>query len=85
MCMCHRVADKKYAIACNEIAEPNSKYITVDDTLKNIRQYVLEFILANHSLDCPICDQVWSHQVAGCCNRLRQPQASYCVFLGRGV
>ena len=58
MCMCHRVADKKYAIACNEIVEPNTKYITVDDTLKNIRQYVLEFMLANHSLDCPICDQV---------------------------
>uniref|UniRef100_UPI002FE4FA7E NDUFS1a n=1 Tax=Euglena gracilis TaxID=3039 RepID=UPI002FE4FA7E len=57
MCMCHRVSDKKYAIACNEIAEPNAKYITVDDNLKNIRQYILEFILANHSLDCPICDQ----------------------------
>lgn len=57
MCMVLRVADKKYTIACNEIVEPNSKYITVDDTLKNIRQFMLEFILANHSLDCPICDQ----------------------------
>lgn len=57
MCMILRVPDKKYTIGCNEIAEPNTKYVTLDDTLKNIRQFMLEFILANHSLDCPICDQ----------------------------
>eukprot|EP00906_Rhabdomonas_costata_P022313 RCo032243 len=57
MCMVLRVADKKYTIACNEMVEPNSRYVTLDDTIKNIRQYMLEFTLANHSLDCPICDQ----------------------------
>eukprot|EP00994_Dinema_validum_P008300 NODE_744_length_1374_cov_107.080000_g546_i0.p1 GENE.NODE_744_length_1374_cov_107.080000_g546_i0~~NODE_744_length_1374_cov_107.080000_g546_i0.p1 ORF type:complete len:396 (+),score=58.94 NODE_744_length_1374_cov_107.080000_g546_i0:56-1243(+) len=57
MCMILRVPDKKYTIACNEIAEPNTKYVTLDETLKNIRQFMLEFILSNHSLDCPICDQ----------------------------
>ena len=47
----------KLAIACyTRVAEGMVVRTTSDNALKG-RQDVLEFLLANHPLDCPVCDQ----------------------------
>lgn len=41
---------------CCAISE-NISIITNNKRIKEARESVLEFILINHPLDCPICDQ----------------------------
>ena len=49
--------DKQPLAACiNEIAE-NMNIWTISPATKKTREIVLEMILRNHPLDCPICDQ----------------------------
>ncbi len=62
------------AISCaNTIAE-NMGIRTTGDLVEKCREGVMEFLLINHPLDCPICDQ------AGEC-RLQEQSVGY----GRGV
>jgi NADH-quinone oxidoreductase subunit G len=43
--------------ACHSEAGDGMVIYTSNDRVKKIRQSVLEFILLNHPVDCPICDQ----------------------------
>jgi NADH-quinone oxidoreductase subunit G len=45
------------AIACATPVSPGLEIYTNTPTVKQMRQGVLEFLLINHPLDCPICDQ----------------------------
>ncbi len=45
------------AIGCGTNAAPNMHVKTDSDMVKECREGVTEFLLANHPLDCPICDQ----------------------------
>lgn len=45
------------AIACATPVGPNMEIYTQTDGVKQMREGVLEFLLINHPLDCPICDQ----------------------------
>jgi NADH-quinone oxidoreductase subunit G len=45
------------AIACATPIAPGMEIYTETPTVKLMRQGVLEFLLINHPLDCPICDQ----------------------------
>ena len=45
------------AIACATPASPNMEIYTTTPAVKAMREGVLEFLLINHPLDCPICDQ----------------------------
>jgi len=45
------------AIACATPVSPGMEIYTSTPTVKQMRQGVLEFLLINHPLDCPICDQ----------------------------
>jgi NADH-quinone oxidoreductase subunit G len=45
------------AIACATPVSPGMEIYTDTPTVKAMRQGVLEFLLINHPLDCPICDQ----------------------------
>ena len=45
------------AIACATPITPGMEIYTDTPTVKQMRQGVLEFLLINHPLDCPICDQ----------------------------
>jgi NADH-quinone oxidoreductase subunit G len=45
------------AIACATPISPGMEIYTDTPTVKAMRQGVLEFLLINHPLDCPICDQ----------------------------
>ncbi len=45
------------AIACGTNASPNMHIKTKSKMVTDAREGVTEFLLANHPLDCPICDQ----------------------------
>ena len=45
------------AIACATPDSPGMEIYTNTPAVKQMRQGVLEFLLINHPLDCPICDQ----------------------------
>ena len=47
----------KPAIACGTRVAENMHVITDSDEVRRCRESVLEFILLNHPLDCPICDK----------------------------
>src|SRR5271157_1738803 len=61
------------AIACATSAAPGLHVRTTSPLVKDCREGVMEFLLINHPLDCPICDQ------AGEC-KLQEQSAGY----GRG-
>jgi NADH-quinone oxidoreductase subunit G len=61
------------AIACATNAAPGLHVRTTTPMVKDCREGVMEFLLINHPLDCPICDQ------AGEC-KLQEQSAGY----GRG-
>jgi NADH-quinone oxidoreductase subunit G len=45
------------AIACATPVSPNMEIYTNTPGVRQMREGVLEFLLINHPLDCPICDQ----------------------------
>ncbi len=45
------------AIACATPISPGMEIYTKTSAVKQMREGVLEFLLINHPLDCPICDQ----------------------------
>src|SRR4029077_3713698 len=45
------------AIACATPISPGMEIYTATPGVKQMREGVLEFLLINHPLDCPICDQ----------------------------
>src|SRR4051794_22386062 len=45
------------AIACATPVSPGMEIYTATPNVKQMREGVLEFLLINHPLDCPICDQ----------------------------
>ncbi len=44
-------------IACNMVARDGLAIRTDTENVRSIRAHVMEFLLKNHPLDCPICDQ----------------------------
>ncbi|GAB4247346.1 MAG: hypothetical protein Kow00109_23470 [Acidobacteriota bacterium] len=44
-------------IACNTVVQDGMKVTTDSPRVKQARQGMLEFLLSNHPLDCPVCDQ----------------------------
>jgi NADH-quinone oxidoreductase subunit G len=44
-------------IACSTPATEGLEVMVNTDTVKKMRQGVMEFLLLNHPIDCPICDQ----------------------------
>ena len=57
MCLVHVEKQPKLAIACATQVTEGMVVKTQAPEAKNARQSVLEFLLINHPLDCPICDQ----------------------------
>jgi len=57
MCLVHVEKQPKLAIACATQAADGMVVHTQAPEAKTARQSVLEFLLINHPLDCPICDQ----------------------------
>ncbi len=47
----------KPAIACNTVVAEGMVVHTDTDRVRRLREAVMEFLLINHPLDCPVCDQ----------------------------
>jgi NADH-quinone oxidoreductase subunit G len=70
MCLVEIEKMPKLQIGCATTVAQGMVVKTTTDKVKTTRQGIMEFLLINHPLDCPICDQ------AGEC-RLQQYSAAY--------
>ncbi len=57
MCLVENTEMIKPIVSCATILKENLKIFTNSNLVKKAREYILEFLLINHPLDCPICDQ----------------------------
>ncbi len=57
MCLVEITGIKKLIPACSTIIQNNMNIITNNKKIKNCQKNVMEFLLLNHPLDCPICDK----------------------------
>ncbi|MGH9797017.1 MAG: 2Fe-2S iron-sulfur cluster-binding protein [Candidatus Polarisedimenticolia bacterium] len=70
MCLVEIEKMPKLQIGCATTVSPGMSVKTGSDRVRQTRQGIQEFLLINHPLDCPICDQ------AGEC-RLQQYESDY--------
>lgn len=57
MCLVDASNSPKPIPSCYIGVAENAEYTTDSDHVKELRRAILEFILLNHPVDCPICDQ----------------------------
>ena len=57
MCLVDVEKAPKPTASCAAPVMPGMQISTKSDRARNARGGVMEFLLANHPLDCPICDQ----------------------------
>ena len=57
MCLVEVENTPKPVASCAMPVAPDMVVSTTSDTVKTAREGVMEFLLINHPLDCPICDQ----------------------------
>jgi len=57
MCLVEIGGSPKPQASCAWPVSPNMKVLTDSPRVKKARESVMEFLLLNHPLDCPICDQ----------------------------
>ncbi len=57
MCTVEIEKNPKLQTACSTVAKEGMIVFTQSPTVKRNRQAVMEFLLINHPLDCPICDK----------------------------
>ncbi|KAJ1677603.1 ndufs1 NADH-ubiquinone oxidoreductase subunit, partial [Spiromyces aspiralis] len=57
MCLVEIEKSPKLAASCAMPVAPGMRVLTNTAKIKKAREAVMEFLLINHPLDCPICDQ----------------------------
>jgi NADH-quinone oxidoreductase subunit G len=57
MCMVEIEKAPKLQTACTTIVAEGMVVRTNTEQVRNARKYMLEFLLTNHPLDCPVCDK----------------------------
>jgi NADH-quinone oxidoreductase subunit G len=57
MCLVEIEKMPKLQIACNTVAAEGMAVLTDSPKVLAVRKAVMEFLLVNHPVDCPICDQ----------------------------
>ncbi|NOZ12401.1 MAG: 2Fe-2S iron-sulfur cluster binding domain-containing protein [Acidobacteria bacterium] len=57
MCLVEIKGMPKLMTACSTVVQDGMEILTDSDTVKEARKGVLEFILLDHPVDCPICDK----------------------------
>lgn len=57
MCLVEVKGAPKLLTACSTVVQENMEVFTDSDVVKEARKGVLEFILLDHPVDCPICDK----------------------------
>jgi len=71
----------KLQIACNTVVAEGMVVRTTTDRVKHAREGVMELLLVNHPLDCPICDQAgecklqdYAYEYGASAARSREPR-----------
>ena len=57
MCLIEEIKQLKPVVSCSILINDNMFLYTNTLKVKKAREAVMEFLLINHPLDCPICDQ----------------------------
>lgn len=57
MCLVEVVGVPKLLPACSSVVQDGNVILTESETALKVREGVLEFLLVNHPLDCPVCDK----------------------------
>ncbi len=57
MCLIEIEGVPKFQAACNTPVKEGLSIITKSDRVVEARKGTMEFLLANHPLDCPVCDK----------------------------
>ncbi len=57
MCVVEVEGMRGLPIACNTVATEGMAVNTESDSVKENRAAIMEFLLINHPIDCPVCDQ----------------------------
>ena len=57
MCLVEQVGINKPQPACSTPAMEDQEYFTKSELASNSQKNTMEFLLINHPLDCPVCDQ----------------------------
>jgi NADH dehydrogenase/NADH:ubiquinone oxidoreductase subunit G len=57
MCLVEEIGAPKLIVSCANIIKPHASYFSMNVLIRNVREHILEYLLLNHPLDCPICDQ----------------------------
>ena len=55
--ICLVEANSKLVVSCGTLLEDDMSIYTDSQRVRESREGILEFLLVNHPLDCPICDQ----------------------------
>ncbi|MHC4606650.1 MAG: NADH-quinone oxidoreductase subunit G [Planctomycetota bacterium] len=83
MCLVKVSTSRKLEVACMTLCSDGLEVETEDASVVKARHYVLEYMLANHPLDCPVCDKagecdlqdyVYLHR--GGLSRMQDPKVS---------
>ena len=64
-CVWSKSMHRKPVASCAMPVAPDMVGLTKSDLVKTARKGVMEFLLINHPLDCPICDQGGEVRFAG--------------------
>jgi len=57
LCFVQMEGDPRLHVSCNMKVADGLKILTETDTIHEARQGMMEFLLVNHPLDCPVCDK----------------------------
>src|SRR5260370_17098013 len=63
MCLVEIEKFPKLQTACTVVATEGMVVRTNTDQVRTARKNILEFLLTNHPLDCPVCDKVGEHDL----------------------
>lgn len=63
LCLVEIEGRPKLELACSTIVQEGMTISTQSETVRQARRSVLEFLLAEHPLDCPICDKAGNCQL----------------------
>jgi NADH-quinone oxidoreductase subunit G len=84
MCMVEIKGQPKLATSCTTVALEGQEVFTQSPAVVDARAGVMEFLLMNHPLDCPICDQAgecrlqdYSYQYGSGDSRMTEPKRRY--------
>jgi len=57
ICLVEEEAEDKMLLACSTVVEEGDIFFITTEKILSAREAVIEYLLINHPLDCPICDQ----------------------------